>query len=196
MTTLSGIDWNQCPAWIGSSVRLQSESLSGIIGIRIPGPRERWGWRGKAASQGPGCTEPERSAGGGRWVEAALGERRDDVPRPSSAPRPRRARASAMKTRQGRDDTDQSARGAARQRGPTTGTPGPSSRYTQDLVVKVAKACVQSGETLFRILYYDCEEFAGSVKLPVSGGIKAYPGAIRSCQTWRGRSWWRCDAAS
>lgn len=48
--------------------------------------------------------------------------------------------------------------------------------YTPDFVVKIAKACVQSGETLFRILYYDCEEFAGSVKLPVSGGMKAYPG--------------------
>ncbi len=48
--------------------------------------------------------------------------------------------------------------------------------YTPELVVKIAKACVQSAETLFRILYYDCEEFAGSVKLPVSGGIKSYPG--------------------
>ncbi len=48
--------------------------------------------------------------------------------------------------------------------------------YTPELVVKVAKACVQSAETLFRILYYDCEQFAGSVKLPVSGGIKSYPG--------------------
>ena len=48
--------------------------------------------------------------------------------------------------------------------------------YTPDLVVKIAKACVQSGETLFRILYYDCDEFAGSVKLPVSGGMKSYPG--------------------
>ena len=34
----------------------------------------------------------------------------------------------------------------------------------------------QAGETLFRILYYDCEEFAGSVKLPVSGGMKSYAG--------------------
>jgi uncharacterized LabA/DUF88 family protein len=48
--------------------------------------------------------------------------------------------------------------------------------YTPELVVKVAKTCVQSAETLFRILYYDCEEFAGSVKLPVSGGMKSYPG--------------------
>ena len=48
--------------------------------------------------------------------------------------------------------------------------------YTPDLVVKIAKSCVQAGETLFRILYYDCEEFAGSVKLPVSGGMKSYAG--------------------
>ena len=27
---------------------------------RFPGPRERWGWTGKASSQGPGCTEPKR----------------------------------------------------------------------------------------------------------------------------------------
>ncbi len=48
--------------------------------------------------------------------------------------------------------------------------------YTPELVVKIAKACAQSAETLFRILYYDCEEFAGSVKLPVSGGMKSYLG--------------------
>ena len=42
MTTLSGIDWNWCPAWIGISVRLRSESLSGIIGIRsLDAGRER-----------------------------------------------------------------------------------------------------------------------------------------------------------
>ena len=48
--------------------------------------------------------------------------------------------------------------------------------YTPGFVVQIAKACVQAGETLFRILYYDCEEFAGSVKLPVSGAMKAYEG--------------------
>jgi hypothetical protein len=45
---------------------------------------------GKAASQGPCCTEPERSAGGGSWVEGALGERRGKAPRPPSPPRRRR----------------------------------------------------------------------------------------------------------
>ena len=48
--------------------------------------------------------------------------------------------------------------------------------YTPELVVKIAKACVEPAETLFRILYYDCEQFAGSVKLPVSGNTKSYPG--------------------
>lgn len=48
--------------------------------------------------------------------------------------------------------------------------------YTPDFVVRIAKACIQSDETLFRILYYDCEEFAGSVKLPVSGSTKTYAG--------------------
>ena len=34
-TTLHGIDCNRCPPWIGISVRIQSESPSVIIGIRI-----------------------------------------------------------------------------------------------------------------------------------------------------------------
>jgi len=34
-TALSGIARNRCPPWIGISVRIQSESLSDIIGIRI-----------------------------------------------------------------------------------------------------------------------------------------------------------------
>lgn len=48
--------------------------------------------------------------------------------------------------------------------------------YTVDLIVKVAKALVQSGEDLFRLQYFDCEPFQGSVKLPVSGTTKHYPG--------------------
>jgi len=49
-------------------------------------------------------------------------------------------------------------------------------KYTADFIVKVAKACVQSAETLFRIQYYDCDQYAGTVSLPVSGGSKTYPG--------------------
>jgi uncharacterized LabA/DUF88 family protein len=48
--------------------------------------------------------------------------------------------------------------------------------FTADLVVKVARAAVQSGEELFRIQYYDCEPFAGTVKLPISAGAKVYTG--------------------
>lgn len=51
-----------------------------------------------------------------------------------------------------------------------------SRTYTAELIVDVAKALVPSGEELFRILYYDCEPFGGSVKLPVSSGTKTYPG--------------------
>ena len=36
MTTLDGIDRNPCPPWIGISVRLRSELLSLIVGIRMP----------------------------------------------------------------------------------------------------------------------------------------------------------------
>lgn len=49
--------------------------------------------------------------------------------------------------------------------------------YTPDLIVKIAHACLASGEELFRTQYYDCEEFQGSVKLPVSGKTKVYTGS-------------------
>jgi hypothetical protein len=39
-TALSGIARNRCPPWIGISVRIQSESLSDIIGIRNLEPVE------------------------------------------------------------------------------------------------------------------------------------------------------------
>ena len=51
--------------------------------------------------------------------------------------------------------------------------------FTTDLIVKVAKACVEPDEELFRIQYYDCEPFQGSVKLPVSGKTKVYAGGDR-----------------
>ena len=46
--------------------------------------------------------------------------------------------------------------------------------YTADLIIKVAHATVQAGEKLFRIQYYDCEPFAGTVPLPISGSPKRY----------------------
>ena len=46
--------------------------------------------------------------------------------------------------------------------------------FTADFVVKVARAAVPVGDELFRIQYYDCEPFSGTVKLPVSGASKSY----------------------
>ena len=48
--------------------------------------------------------------------------------------------------------------------------------YTADLIVRIAQALIPTGEELFRIQYFDCEPFGGSVKLPVSGATKAYLG--------------------
>lgn len=43
--------------------------------------------------------------------------------------------------------------------------------FDQNFVSSVAQSCVNSGEHLFRVLYYDCEPFCGQVKLPVSGSM-------------------------
>lgn len=42
---------------------------------------------------------------------------------------------------------------------------------TPDIIEAVAHACVDraDGERLFRVLYYDCSPFSGTVRLPVSG---------------------------
>lgn len=42
-------------------------------------------------------------------------------------------------------------------------------KYTPDYIEKVAHACVEANEELLRILYYDCAQFEGKVKLPISG---------------------------
>jgi len=47
-------------------------------------------------------------------------------------------------------------------------------KYDPDYIALVAAACIQSGEDLLRILYYDCAPFNGSVKLPVSGIQKPF----------------------
>jgi len=41
--------------------------------------------------------------------------------------------------------------------------------FDQNFITQVAQSCVNGGENLFRILYYDCEPYTGKVKLPVSG---------------------------
>lgn len=47
-------------------------------------------------------------------------------------------------------------------------------RYDNDLIEKVAHACVHGDETLLRILYYDCPPYEGTVRLPVSGTEKVF----------------------
>ena len=41
-------------------------------------------------------------------------------------------------------------------------------KYDPDYIEKVAHACVGADESVFRILYYDCARFVGTVKLPVT----------------------------
>jgi uncharacterized LabA/DUF88 family protein len=47
-------------------------------------------------------------------------------------------------------------------------------RYEPELIEAVAHACVSADEELFRILYYDCDPFSGSVDLPLSGTRKVF----------------------
>lgn len=46
--------------------------------------------------------------------------------------------------------------------------------YDAALIERVAHASVDPDEELFRVLYYDCEPYAGTVKLPLSGTTKKY----------------------
>lgn len=41
--------------------------------------------------------------------------------------------------------------------------------YDPDFIEKFAHSCKSADETIFRILYYDCAMYSGTVKLPVSG---------------------------
>lgn len=41
--------------------------------------------------------------------------------------------------------------------------------YSNDLIEKVAHSCVQSDETLLRVLYYDCAPYQGTLVKPISG---------------------------
>jgi uncharacterized LabA/DUF88 family protein len=49
--------------------------------------------------------------------------------------------------------------------------------YSPDYIEKVAHACVESGESLLRILYYDCAPYAGTVTLPISGAAHEFKGS-------------------
>lgn len=41
--------------------------------------------------------------------------------------------------------------------------------YDPEFIEKFAHRCVQEDEAIFRVLYYDCALYQGTVKLPVSG---------------------------
>lgn len=51
--------------------------------------------------------------------------------------------------------------------------------YNPDFIEKVAHTCVDGGEELLRILYYDCAPFEGEAKLPVSGATHKFTGSDR-----------------
>ncbi len=42
-------------------------------------------------------------------------------------------------------------------------------RYDPDFIERFAHACKADDEDIFRILYYDCAQYDGTVKLPISG---------------------------
>ena len=44
--------------------------------------------------------------------------------------------------------------------------------FDPDFIERFARECVDEGEELLRILYYDCAPFNGTVRLPVSGSKK------------------------
>jgi uncharacterized LabA/DUF88 family protein len=49
--------------------------------------------------------------------------------------------------------------------------------FTPDYIEKVGLACSAAGEEIFRVLYYDCAPYAGTVTLPVSGAKKSFHGS-------------------
>ena len=51
-----------------------------------------------------------------------------------------------------------------------------SKVYDPGYIEKVAHACAVAGETIHRIMYYDCAPFKGTARLPVSGGTQTFAG--------------------
>ncbi|MGA0598814.1 NYN domain-containing protein [Enterovirga sp. CN4-39] len=49
--------------------------------------------------------------------------------------------------------------------------------YDPDYIEKVAHACAQPDEELFRIYYYDCAPFTGTAKLPISRTPNQFTGS-------------------
>lgn len=46
--------------------------------------------------------------------------------------------------------------------------------YDPDFIEKFSHLCKSADESIFRILYYDCAMYSGTVKLPVSGASHTY----------------------
>jgi uncharacterized LabA/DUF88 family protein len=49
--------------------------------------------------------------------------------------------------------------------------------YNPDYIEEIGHAAVEDGESLLRILYYDCAPYSGRVKLPVSGEYQEFNGS-------------------
>lgn len=47
-------------------------------------------------------------------------------------------------------------------------------KYDPDFIEAFAQVCKSAEEAVFRVLYYDCAMYAGTVKLPVSGTSHTY----------------------
>ena len=46
--------------------------------------------------------------------------------------------------------------------------------FDPEFIERFALACRAEDETIFRILYYDCAQYVGMVRLPVSGGERVF----------------------
>lgn len=49
-------------------------------------------------------------------------------------------------------------------------------KYDPDFIEKIGLACAQTGDEIYRILYYDCATYSGTVKLPASGDSHTFTG--------------------
>jgi uncharacterized LabA/DUF88 family protein len=50
-------------------------------------------------------------------------------------------------------------------------------KYDPEFISKFAQKCITVDEEIFRVLYYDCAPYAGTVRLPVSGNSYAFTGS-------------------
>jgi uncharacterized LabA/DUF88 family protein len=50
-------------------------------------------------------------------------------------------------------------------------------KYDPNFIESLSKKCVIANEEIFRVLYYDCAPYSGTVKLPISGDPKVFSGS-------------------